>query len=344
MSYFFSEKPKGYDTHLRFSTFLEILLNISDDSIHSSIGYLQYNHFQDKVNAYFLEEISYEAVGFSNGSRVISDLLHEIKDKHPGAERVSRDLPKSIVDRLRSIYFDPIELNQLDFIAKTGFDFTDKVDVSMVAQHDYIMEQRLIDERLSDFVIKESLADKIKRPIKVPIENIINLVEHFNHKFIIKSNQLELVNHDMFRHNYSVFKPVKLDSETNLIRQDEFEQTDEQDPIAVDRDVQAQIDKLTSQLKQTEKRLADATEQLDKNTATSYQTTIGILLELMTTPKGINDKAPFSSEAVIIGMATEESIFKQGKTTLERRFKLAKDALADERKKPHNLKKNSDHR
>ncbi|MBZ1392674.1 coiled-coil domain-containing protein [Psychrobacter pacificensis] len=339
MSYFFSEKPKGYDTHLRFSTFLEILLNISDDSIYSSIGFLQYNHFQDKVCAYFLEEISYEAVGFSNGSRVISDLLHEIKDKHPGAERVSRDLPKSIVDRLRSIYFDPIELNQLDFIAKTGFDFTDKVDVSMVAQHDFIMEQRLIEDRLSDFVIKETLADKIKRPIKVPIENIINLVEHFNHKFIIKNNQLELVNHDIFRPDYSIFKPVKLDSEINLVRKDESEQTDEQDPIAINSDAQAQIDSLTRQLKQTEKRLANATDQLDENTATSYQTTIGMLLELMTAPKGMDNKAPFSSEAVIIGMATEESIFKQGKTSLQKRFKAAKDALADERKKPHNLKK-----
>ena len=339
MSYFFSEKPKGYDTHLRFSTFLDILLNISDDSIHSSIGFLQYNHFQDKVSAYFLEEISYEAVGFSNGSKVISDLLHEIKDKHPGAERVSRDLPKSIVDRLRSIYFDPIELNQLDFIAKTGFDFTDKVDVSMVAQHDFIMEQRLIEERLSDFVIKETLADKIKRPIKVPIENIINLVEHFNHKFIIKNNQLELVNHDMFRPDYSIFKPVKLDSEINLVRKDESEQTDEQDPIAINSDAQAQIDSLTRQLEQTKIRLANATDQLDENTATSYQTTIGLLLELMTMPRNEGGKPPFPSETDIISRATAGSVvYGQAKSTLQNRFKVAKDALKNERRKSDVLK------
>lgn len=341
VSYFFSDKPKGYDTHLCFSTFLKILLNISDDAIYSSIDFLQYNHFQDKVNAYFLEEISYKAIGFNNSNKVISELLYEIKEKYAYAERVSRDLPKSITDRLRSIYFDPLELNKLDFIEKIGFDFTDKIAISMVSQHDLIMEKRLIEDSLSEFVIKETLTDKIKRPIKVPIENIIDLVEHFNHKFIIKNNQLELVNHDMFRYDSSIFRPIKLNSETNLIRTDELEEEeiDEQYPITINGDAQKQIDSLTRQLEQTKIRLANATDQLDENTATSYQTTIGLLLELMTSPKGIDDKAPFASEAAIIGMVTEKAIFRQGKSTLEKRFKSAKDALSDERKKPHNIKR-----
>lgn len=87
------------------------------------------------------------------------------------------------------------------------------------------------------------------------------------------------------------------------------------------------------------KQLMDATVELDDNTAASYQTTIGILLGLMSAPKGTEDKPAFPSEAAIIGLATEEAIFGQGKTSLEKRFKAAKEALANERNRPHNLKR-----
>ena len=218
MSYFFSENPKGYETHIRFSTLLEVLVSISDYPIYSTIEFLQYNNFQDVVNAYYLEKVSFKAIKIDNGNEVVSELLHDIDTTKPFAVRLSRDLPKDISDRLHSIYLDPIELNQIDFIAKLDFDFTDKLKVDSITQHDLIMEQRLIEEELSVFVIKETLADKVKRPIKIPIENVIELVEHFNHKFIIKDNQLELVNHDMFKLDNAVFIPIEQNSKLKLIK------------------------------------------------------------------------------------------------------------------------------
>ena len=218
MSYFFSENPKGYETHIRFSTLLEVLVSISDYPIYSTIEFLQYNNFQDVVNAYYLEKVSFKAIKIDNGNEVVSELLHDIDTTKPFAVRLSRDLPKDISDRLHSIYLDPIELNQIDFIAKLDFDFTDKLKVYGIAEHDLIMEQRLIEEELSVFVIKETLADKVKRPIKIPIENVIELVEHFYHKFIIKDNQLELVSHDMLKLDNAVFIPIEQNSKLKLIK------------------------------------------------------------------------------------------------------------------------------
>lgn len=100
-----------------------------------------------------------------------------------------------------------------------------------------------------------------------------------------------------------------------------------------------QHENLEKEFGKIKKQLMDATVELDDNTAASYQTTIGMLLELMNAPKGTEDKPAFPSEAAIIGLATEEAIFGQGKTSLEKRFKAAKEALANERNRPHNLKR-----
>lgn len=77
----------------------------------------------------------------------------------------------------------------------------------------------------------------------------------------------------------------------------------------------------------------NATSQLNDHTEKSYQTTIGLLLELMTTPKGIDDKAPFQSQATIIGDILDKDIQGQRKTTLENRFRDANLMLADAKKK-----------
>ncbi len=73
--------------------------------------------------------------------------------------------------------------------------------------------------------------------------------------------------------------------------------------------------------------------QLNERNEKSYQTTIGLLIELMTSPKGIESKQPFSSQAVIISAIVEQSIYGQGKSTLESRFSNANDVLADVKKK-----------
>lgn len=97
----------------------------------------------------------------------------------------------------------------------------------------------------------------------------------------------------------------------------------------------AQITDLESKLAQAYAALADApaNEQLNGHTEKSYQTTIGLLLELMTTPKGIDNKAPFQSQATIIGDILDKDIQGQRKTTLENRFRDANLMLADAKKR-----------
>ncbi|WLG14318.1 hypothetical protein Q6344_02925 [Psychrobacter cibarius] len=99
----------------------------------------------------------------------------------------------------------------------------------------------------------------------------------------------------------------------------------------------AKISDLENQLAQANAALADKPaddyQQLSERTEKSYQTTIGLLLELMVTPKGIDHKQPFSSQAVIISEITDKGIYGQGKSTLETRFSDANSILSDAKKK-----------
>lgn len=77
-------------------------------------------------------------------------------------------------------------------------------------------------------------------------------------------------------------------------------------------------------------------EQLDDNTAKSYLTTIGLLLELLTTPKGIDkdgkpNNALYNQTAIITTIA-DQKIRGQGKTIIGERFTLSARKLADARK------------
>ncbi len=97
------------------------------------------------------------------------------------------------------------------------------------------------------------------------------------------------------------------------------------------------ISDLENQLAQANAALADKPaydyQQLSERNEKSYQTTIGLLLELMVTPKGIDHKQPFSSQAVIISEITDKGIYGQGKSTLETRFSDANSILSDAKKK-----------
>lgn len=104
-----------------------------------------------------------------------------------------------------------------------------------------------------------------------------------------------------------------------------------------------QLAAASAKIKQQEQDINNLNNQLNKQTDTSnllsdrneksYQTTIGLLLELMTVPKTESDRPPFTSEAVIIGRITDKSIYGQGKTTLETRFRDAKMTLEQTKKK-----------
>ena len=74
-------------------------------------------------------------------------------------------------------------------------------------------------------------------------------------------------------------------------------------------------------------------EQLNDRSEDSYQTTIGLMLELLTKPRNEGGKAPFDSETLVIQKISEKAVYGQGKTKLGERFKDAKDRLIDEKKK-----------
>ncbi len=91
-------------------------------------------------------------------------------------------------------------------------------------------------------------------------------------------------------------------------------------------------------LRQQENTPADTSDQLTERSKKSYQVTIGLLLELLMTPKGFDNKGEpnkplFQSEASIIRDIEEKSIYGQGKTKLEGLFKAVKITLADVKKK-----------
>ncbi len=72
--------------------------------------------------------------------------------------------------------------------------------------------------------------------------------------------------------------------------------------------------------------------QLNEHNEKSYQNTIGLLLELMTTPRAQGGQSPFPSETDIIARISDKVIRGQGKTKLQERFRDAKITLANSRK------------
>lgn len=94
-----------------------------------------------------------------------------------------------------------------------------------------------------------------------------------------------------------------------------------------DQDINSLNDQLSKQ--------ADTNDLLSDRSEKSYQTTIGLLLELMFTPKGTDSKQPFSSQTVIINKIADKGVYGQGKSTLETRFGDANTVLNNVKKKRH---------
>lgn len=86
------------------------------------------------------------------------------------------------------------------------------------------------------------------------------------------------------------------------------------------------------QLGQQHSQPQNCNTEINDRAETSYLTTIGLLLELMTTPKGLNDKAPFQSQNTIIADIVDKKIYGQGKSTLETRFSAANSTLENSKK------------
>lgn len=175
------------------------------------------------------------------------------------------------------------------------------------------------------------LDDSIKvsiRDIRIPRCELDNLFEQTllnqdKNNQIVQINQ-ELLTNSTPHHIGGVGKPTILQGDPK---------TDKQ----IIDELNKKIVSLEINLKNSNIQLAtsytDDNEQLSARTKISYQTTIGLLIELMTSPKGIDNKKPFASQATIISEIVERSIYGQGKSTLETRFSEAKSILNDAKKK-----------
>lgn len=174
-----------------------------------------------------------------------------------------------------------------------------------------------------DTSIKVSIRD-----IRIPRCELDNLFEQAllnqdTNNQIVQTNQ-ELLTNSTPHHISGVGKPAILQGDPK---------TDKQ----IIDELNKKIANLEINLENSNIQLAnshtDNNEQLNARTERSYQTTIGLLLELMVSPKGIDNKKPFASQATIISEIVEKSIYGQGKSTLETRFSDAKSILNDAKKK-----------
>lgn len=96
--------------------------------------------------------------------------------------------------------------------------------------------------------------------------------------------------------------------------------------------LKAENAKLKEQLEQHASQPQNYNIEISDRTERGYLITIGLLLELMTTPKGVNNKAPFQSQSTIIADIVDKKIYEQGKSTLETRFSEANRTLENSKK------------
>lgn len=135
---------------------------------------------------------------------------------------------------------------------------------------------------------------------------------------------------------------------TQHYQYDSYQQDDSELILSLQQqvaDLQSRLDEKDEELKAESKKLGLAqnkikelgklasNDQLSERSEKRYQTTIGLLIELLTEPRNEGGPPPFASEALVISRISEKAIYGQGKTKLGERFKEAKDALADEKKK-----------
>ncbi|WP_230655655.1 hypothetical protein [Psychrobacter sp. I-STPA10] len=182
---------------------------------------------------------------------------------------------------------------------------------------------------------------------------IIDLLYNYKHKkpYTIK----ELEESEEYRTSYLLIKDIfnqgfikilnlnlnKLINKNNLININI--PTIQTSKISIQQ-LQSQLNQAHTTIKEQQTRITDLEQQLkqaqlDSHTEMSerhersYHVTIGLLLELLTTPKGTDDKPPFQSQASIISEIVDKDIYGQKKTTLETRFSTANNALKDIKKK-----------
>ena len=283
VSYFFSDIPKGYDTHIDLATFLEVLISISEYPICSAIEFLQYHEFQNKIQFYYLESISYKPIELIGGGDIVRSVLCDIDSNYPLTTRVLTELPPYVMDKICNIYLNPIELNELDFLSKLEFDFTDQRRILDLGMHDYTIQGRLIDEKLSSLVLQFGIVDKNIKPIQLPIDEIKTLVTYFHHQFIIKNNNLELVNQDVFSSIKSELTFTSPEPKADVCHQNIAE-------------LQSEIADLKNQLAQAKAKLADKPADDDKALNTKSQNYAAKIVLAMAQIADLSLDSPYASK------------------------------------------------
>ena len=91
----------------------------------------------------------------------------------------------------------------------------------------------------------------------------------------------------------------------------------------------AQLDRQANQPSDTP---AETERLLNDRTEKSHLITIGILLDLLTTPKNPNQKPTYGNQTAVLNTILEYGIYGQGKSTLETRLGNANNALEQAKK------------
>lgn len=94
-------------------------------------------------------------------------------------------------------------------------------------------------------------------------------------------------------------------------------------------ELKAQLDRQANQPSDTP---AETERLLNDRTEKSHLITIGILLDLLTTPKNPNQKPTYGNQTAVLNTILEYGIYGQGKSTLETRLGNANNALEQAKK------------
>lgn len=334
--------------YINVCTFLELLIDFEQTNLEEIITYLNISSFPSSTTIYKNSRGYISPKGDDkNNCQSTCNFFDNIEKT--ASFSVITGFSYEIQKKYSDLYFSLLELFQSDALKHVnftkkyaaheamgrGFGYLSKGSIGSLFSSNELVTG-LPQQRIDELIATEHIA-------KVQIDSNIDLVEATDMQKIVIAKIHEYMDAQMKSYNASpthrdeISNFLTAQSTNDKIGMPTITQTAPKSDKELIAELQAKVADLESQLVQAKTELTERSandyQQLDERTEKSYQTTIGLLLELMMSPKGIDSKKPFPSQAVIISEIVEQSIYGQGKSTLEARFSNANNILFDVKKK-----------
>lgn len=185
---------------------------------------------------------------------------------------------------------------------------------------DFNLSERLVYKALSNGYLSKNVNEEIKtQEAKEYLYSIGKIYKGFN-------DNLPPVTADKIGHA-TITQTMPTDSQLSQKVADQQSTIDQQAKEIAD--LKAQLDRQANQPSDTP---AETERLLNDRTEKSHLITIGILLDLLTTPKNPNQKPTYGNQTAVLNTILEYGIYGQGKSTLETRLGNANNALEQAKK------------